>query len=232
MNQQQKPLQPAAVVSGVPLQEQFAQALKVQDKSDRTVKAYVDAMKMFIDFCKIPPLRATIIHIRAFLYYLIHEKRYAPRTYNQIMYGVKAFYEIFLPDVPLVSACIRRKTDKPIIMILDSEEIQAMIECTDNLKHRALIEVLYGSGIRVSECAKLTVSDIDRKNMLLKVNGKGGYERLTILAHNTLRTLEQYYTQVKPQNFLFEGYHHKQITTHMIEIAVRNAAKRVGIKKK
>lgn len=52
----------------LPLREQFRQALKVRDLSDRTVQAYIAAMAQFADFCPVPPLRADLNHIRAFLY--------------------------------------------------------------------------------------------------------------------------------------------------------------------
>ena len=217
----------------VRLSEEFAQALKLQDKSGRTVKTYVNAVAAFVKFHnRMNPLQATANHIRAFLFYLREEKGYAPRTYNQFFYGLKAFFEIFLPEVPLMDSFCRMRTKHANITIITRHEFEAMIRHTTNLKHRALLEVLYGTGIRVSECAKITFADIDRKQMLLRVVGKGDKQRFVTLPKRTLKTLETYYRACKPQRYLFEGRGEKHLTTTMIEHAIRKAAHLAGITKK
>ena len=218
--------------SYVPLGKQFSQAMEVQGKATKTIEHYVNAMKNFSEFIDVPPLQATMNHIRAFLYHLLRERKYAPRTYNQYMYGIIAFYEIFKPDVPIRTICCRHKTDRRMITVLDRSEIDMMVEATNNIKHKALIHVIYGSGIRVNECVQLTFPDIERKSMLLKIHGKGGNERYTIFSHLALSTIVEYYKKSKPSTYLFEGRNNKPLTTHMVEIAVSNAASKAGIKKK
>jgi len=214
------------------LSERFAIALKVQGKSERTVKAYVEAMRGFVSFMDgRNPLRATLNDIRAYLYHIRFERGYAPRTYNQIMYGIRAFYEVFLPEIPILDVCKRHSTSRRLVNVVDRTEVGRMLAATDNLKHRAFIELLYGSGVRVGECAALRFTDVDRENMLLRVEGKGGVERLTILAHTSIETLVQYYHAFKPSQWLFEGRTGNHLTTAMIEYAVRSAAKRAGIDK-
>jgi site-specific recombinase XerD len=217
----------------VRLRDRFAMALKVQGKSDRTVKAYVDAMLRFCTFhCGIHPLTVTVTHVRAFLYHIRFELGLAPRSYNQIMYGVRAFYDIFAPDTPICDVCMRHRTDSREIMVVDGHEVARMLRHTDNIKHRAFIELLYGSGIRVGECAGLRFGDIDRVNHLLHVRGKGEKDRFTILADSAGNTLVDYYRACKPTAWLFEGREGRRISTAMIEYAVRTAAQRAGIKKK
>ena len=215
------------------LRDEFAKALKLQDKSERTVKTYVNAVVAFARFHnKLNPLLATVNHIRAFLFHLKEEKGYAARTYNQFFYGLKAFFEIFLPDVPLMQSFCRMRTRAANITIISRHEFEDMIRHTTNLKHRALLEVLYGTGIRVKECAEITFADIDRKQMLLRVMGKGNKQRFTHLPNRTLKTLETYYREYKPKTYMFEGHNAKPLTTTMIEYAVRQAAQKADIKKK
>ena len=126
----------------------------------------------------------------------------------------------------------RHKTNKHLVEVLTRHEIKLLLSHTDNLKHRAIIETLYSSGIRVSECVALKFSDLDRKEMLIHVrNAKGGKDRFTILSPCCLKTLEQYYRVLKPKQWLFEGHGDKQLSAHMAETSVSNAAKRAGIKK-
>jgi len=216
----------------IPLREQFAQALKVQGKKEMTIERYLEVMRKFSAFIDVPPLRARINHIRAFLFHLLREKNYAPRTYNVHMYAIVSFYKIFKPDVPIETICCRHKTDRRVVDVLDRTEIDDMIHVTRNIKHRALIQVLYGSGVRVSECCKIKFEDIDRKSMLLKVHGKGDKERFTIISKKALVTLAEYYREFKPDSCLFEGRNKNPLTISMVDIAIRNAAKKAGIKKK
>lgn len=217
----------------VRLSEEFAKALKLQDKSARTIKTYVNAVSSFVLFHnRMNPLQATVNHIRAFLFHLKEEKGYAARTYNQFYYGLKAFFEIFLPDVPMMDSFCRMRTKACNITIITRHEFEDMVRHTTNLKHQALLEVLYGTGIRVSECAKITFADIDRKQMVLRVVGKGDKQRFVTLPKRTLKTLETYYRTHKPKRYMFEGRDEKPLTTTMIEHAIRLAAEKAGIKKK
>ena len=64
------------------------------------------------------------------------ERHYAPRSYNQIYYGLRAFFEVFLPDVPLMINFRRHKTHKHNVEILTRTEIERMLRHTENIKHR------------------------------------------------------------------------------------------------
>ncbi len=215
------------------LRDEFAKALKLQDKAECTIKTYVNAVIAFVMFHnKFNPLHATVNNVRAFLFHLKEEKGYAARTYNQFFYGLKAFFEIFLPDVPLMQSFCRMRTKACNITIISRHEFEAMIRHTTNLKHQALMEVLYGTGVRVKECSKITFADIDRNQMLLRVMGKGDKQRFTLLPNRTLKTLETYYREYKPKTYMFEGRDNKPLTTTMIEYAIRQAAKKANVKKK
>jgi integrase/recombinase XerD len=126
----------------------------------------------------------------------------------------------------------RHKVNDNDITVLSRYEIDKIISVADNIKHRAIIELLYSSGLRVSECAALKFTDLDRNQMLIHVRGKGDKPRSTILSKRCLETLTIYYRQCRPINSLFEGHHQKPISTHMIEIAVKSAAAKAGVTKK
>jgi site-specific recombinase XerD len=145
---------------------------------------------------------------------------------------LRAFFSVFLPDVPLMIHFRRHKTDKHAVEILTRDEIERMLRHTENLKHRAIIEVLYSTGMRISECVAITFPNIDRKEMLIRVIGKGNKLRYVTLSPRCLSTLEKYFIAEKPVRFLFEGHGNKPLSPHMAEIAVSNAAKRAGITKK
>lgn len=126
----------------------------------------------------------------------------------------------------------RRRTNKHAVDILTRTEIERMLRHTENIKHRAIIELLYSSGIRISECVSLVFADIDRKEMLIRVTGKGDKSRHVTLSSRCLATLEAYVRTEKPKRFLFEGHGGQALSAHMAEVAVSSAASRAGITKK
>ena len=89
---------------------------------------------------------------------------------------------------------------------MSTEEIKAMIDSVQNLKHRTIIMLLYSTGMRVSEISGLRITDIDSKSMRIKVaGGKGMKDRFTILSHQVLLELRAYYLIYKPKEYLFNG---------------------------
>jgi len=209
--------------------EQFSQALRVQGKAKKTAKIYSDAVIAFHDFAQVHPLFATANDIRAFLYYLLREKKYAPRTFNQNLYGLKAFYGTYMPEIPIMAEFRRHKTNRRLVTVLSEGQVADMLEVCDNIKHQVMIALLYGTGIRVGECAGLTIVDFDKNEMLLHVVGKGEKDRYVMLPGSLLPILRQYYLKYRPKEYLFEGRYQHAISPTMIEHAVRETARRAGI---
>jgi len=217
------------------LRTEFIKQLTVQEKAQRTIAIYVKAILEFITFSKVhSPLKATITDIRAFLFHLKEERSYAARTYNQFFYGLKAFYDIFIPDANIMGSFCRLKTKYCNIQIITRHEFEEMLHYTPTLKHKAMLMLFYGSGIRLSECMMLKLSDINRDEMRLRVLGKGDKQRYTILSHRCLEVLEHYYrtAKKKPVSYIFEGRNRKPMSRRIFEHAVSTAASRAGIKKK
>ena len=90
--------------------------------------------------------------------------------------------------------------------VLKVEQIQTLLDSTTNIKHKAIIAMLYGTGLRLGELRFLKMGDINRSNLDLKVvSGKGNKDRLTILPQSVLVLLEDYYRLHRPITYLFEG---------------------------
>ena len=102
-----------------------------------------------------------------------------------------------------------------------------------NLKHRAILTVIYSAGLRIGEARMLKVADIDSKRMLIKINqGKGNKDRYTILARQTLMLLRQYYRAYQPQDWLFPGVPSTNpISDRTIGLVFKKACEKSGIKK-
>jgi integrase len=85
--------------------------------------------------------------------------------------------------------------------ILTKDQVQAIFNAADNLKHKCILMTIYGSGLRLSEISSLKISDIDSKNMRIFINqGKGKKDRYALLSQSNLEILREYWKQYKPNS--------------------------------
>jgi integrase/recombinase XerD len=127
---------------------------------------------------------------------------------------------------------VRRKLPK----ILSREEVARLIDASSGLCERTLLMVLYGTGMRRSEVARLKIADIDSQRMVIHVvNGKGGKDRDLPLSPALLETLRAYWRWLKPRIYLFPSRMHRAseqpITDKIVWRACSEEARRAGIRK-
>jgi integrase/recombinase XerD len=153
---------------------------------------------------------------------------------NQAISAVKFLYRHVLrrPEVlDHLPRPVRRKKRLPAV--LSRAEVQRLFEAVDNLKHRAILLVIYAGGLRVSEAARLKVSDVDgkRKQVFIR-SGKGGKDRYTVIGEPALEALRAYWRVYRPRDWLFPGARpDKHISSRAIEKAFRRAREKAGIQK-
>jgi len=116
------------------------------------------------------------------------------------------FFKHVLPTPYVIPSELYPRKEFRLPDILSVEQIVVLYDKIPNIKHKAIIGMLYGTGIRLGELRYLRMADIDRKNFQLKIlSGKGNKDRFTILPKNILPDLEVYYRQYRPKVYLFEG---------------------------
>lgn len=203
-------LTPAVVAAPAPtrLREPFIDWLELKGYRPPTIKSYVHVVKHFANFITCPPARMTRQHVHDFLLYLKRDKKLEPRTINLHYYGIKSFVDFLLPDAgdALMGGFCRMREPHKQPRILSREEVERLVNAAANLKRKALISLMYSSGIRLSECVNITLKDIHRDRKVIFIRqGKGGRDRYATLSDRTLHILEEYYRLYKPLTFIFEG---------------------------
>ncbi|WP_223256137.1 tyrosine-type recombinase/integrase [Flavobacterium laiguense] len=117
--------------------------------------------------------------------------------------------------------------------ILSQEQVIHLLESIKNPKHKLVIGLFYGTGMRLGELCGLKMECIDRKNFQIKIEGgKGNKDRFTLLPKHLLPEMEAYYRHYRPKIYLFEG--HKLGLPHnerSIQDAVRKAMKDSGLER-
>ncbi|MDO4539296.1 MAG: site-specific integrase [Coriobacteriales bacterium] len=202
--------------------------IELRNYSDATRASYMRSCERYLEFLGDRSLEETgEAEVRAYSQYLRCVRGLAPRTVNTYLAAVVFMYEVGLDrtlnrkQIPYM----RRPKDMP--KIFSRDEVAAILAATDNVRHRALISLGYGSGLRASEACALRARDVESSSMRLLVeNGKGGKDRYTLLSASTLSLLREYWEVWRPRHeegWLFLGPYGR---THICTQAARDALAR------
>ena len=133
-------------------------------------------------------------------------KKRAIRTLDVAYAALKFLYNTVLEKPWELIPVPRVKTEQKLPVVLSIEEINKLFSVIENIKHKALLSIVYSAGLRATEAAQLKVTDIDSKRMQIRIeNSKGAKDRYTILSEKTLYILREYWRIYKPQHWLFPG---------------------------
>ena len=223
-----------------------------QSLSDNTINAYCHDIELFREFCeekKSSPSITEISHhdIEDFLAQL-YDLGIAASSQARILSGLKSFYRYLLqekicesdPTLLVNTPSIGRH----IPDVLSYEEIVSMIDCIDlsqqfGHRNKAIIEIMYGCGLRVSEVVSLNISDIYVNDEFVRIIGKGDKERLVPIGKKTLREVmlyvksERLHQDIKPKfsDKVFINARGTSLTRQSVFLLVKSLAEKAGIKK-
>ena len=172
--------------------------------------------------------------LKTYLLYLMKERHLSEGTFRFYVAALKFLYRTTLKrDWVVEKIRYPRAPKRKLPVVLDLSEVQSLFAVTKNLKHKAILMLTYSSGLRVSETARLKLTDIDSKRMMVRITqGKGGKDRYSILSQTALEQLRYYWHKYRPREWLFEGAKKDEpITTHSIQLMFYAARKRAGITK-
>lgn len=117
--------------------------------------------------------------------------------------------------------------------LLTRQEVRALLASPSNVKHRALLQLCYGCGLRVSELVSVKVSHIDGERHLLRVEqGKGAKDRAVVVSATLLQALRDYWQHYRPRRYLFAGREeHERLSLSSAQRVFVAAKRQVGIEK-
>lgn len=149
--------------------EQILQRMKedilLRGLSKNTLESYTLNARIFLEYCNRPAEQLDEYDIRNFLWYLIKEKKAAPTTVNTYSAAIRFLFAVTFNRTLNYLQIPRQKKRRTLPEVLTREEVFSIIESCKNIKHKAMLMVVYSSGLRVSEAAALKIQHIDSKNM-------------------------------------------------------------------
>jgi len=181
------------------LLDQVRDAIRLKHYSIRTEKAYVSWIKRYILFhTKRHPNEMGSAEIEAFLTYLAVDQHVAASTQNQALSALLFLYrEVLRKELDLSINSVRAKKPKRLPTVLTKEEVRKVIGHLSGT-HRLMVSLLYGSGLRLMECVRLRVKDIDfAQRQIIVRDGKGMEDRVTMLPESLIAPLQEHLQRVK-----------------------------------
>ncbi|NSW92908.1 MAG: site-specific integrase [Firmicutes bacterium] len=206
--------------------------MELRGYSPHTQKHYLSHVRLLEKYSGKPPDQISPDEIKQYLHYRINKGI----SYSNINISCNAFKVMFnsvLSRGWSDDVIVRPRKQKKLPYVLSRDEIMSIIKHVHNFKHKTILLTIYSSGLRISEALRLTVSDIDSSNMLLRVRcGKGGKDRFTVLGEENLKLLREYWKLYKPDDLLFPGMiKGKPVAARNIQQVFKTAKEKAGISK-
>ena len=232
--------------------KEFKTYLKIERSlSSNTIDSYLRDVKKLARFAiekKINQLNISKSDIKDFITE-INKEGISARTQSRIISGIKAFYKyLILEDYLKVNPTELIESPKIGMKLPDTlsiSEIDSLISAIDlshpqGERNRAILEVLYSCGLRVSELTNLKLSNIRFKEGYVKVVGKGNKERFTPIGNSAIKYLNIYLNEIRnhqnikkgSENIVFLNRRGNKLTRVMIFTIIKELAKKIGLKKK
>jgi len=214
--------------------KKYQNILTLKAYSQNTIRTYsIEFAQLLYILKDFPVQELSATRLQSYFLYCHKELNLSENQIHSRMNAIKFYYEQVLHREKMFFDIPRPK--KPLLLpkSLNMDEIKRLFEVTENIKHRLLLQLCYGMGLRVSEIINLKISDIDSKEMIVRIErGKGKKDRNVNLPKIILDDLRKYYLEYRPKDFLFEGKQGAQYNIRSAQIAFKEAMKKANIHKK
>jgi integrase/recombinase XerD len=216
-----------------PLRQRMLEDLQIRNYSPTTVRIYLHSVAEFAHYFRKPPDQLGPEHIRQYQLFLMKEKQVSLPSYIQMVCALRFFFTHTLNQKIAIERIPFPRRERKLPMILSQEEVKALLEAPRTLRHRALLAVLYGCGVRVAEVTHLKVTDIDARRQVLWVRqGKGRKDRQTLLSPKLLELLRIYWRAERPTEWLFPGANPtRPVSPKAVFLACQKAGRKAGLSK-
>jgi len=217
-----------------PLVEQVVYEMQLRNYSVCTIESYSKLLTKVEKNLELPLDKIGVEQFKSYLHQRIMQDEVSTSMVNQLISAYKILQVDVLKRDWQTITLKRPRREKKLPVVLSVEEVQRMILSTKNLKHRALIMLVYSAGLRRQEAQMIKAADIDSSRMQVRVvQGKGKKDRYTILSTKALEMLRQYYKMERPSKYLFESQGKKGqiLSDTTLNNIVKKSAAKAGIRK-
>lgn len=213
----------------------FENELNIIGYSQKTIETYLIYLNMFSEFIKKDLKEVNSDDVVNFLSHLKTKKNSGSATLNLVLSAIKHFYNVFLKQNILIDIKLPKKAKK-IPVVLTPKEIKDLVENTSNYRNKLIIEFMFSTGVRVSECVNMKITDLNFDEFTGNViAGKGNKDRIIILSKNWVAEYKKYIEERNKKiksEYLFCSDSGKALSVDTIQKFLKISASKAGISKK
>ncbi|MFZ1453809.1 MAG: tyrosine-type recombinase/integrase [Ferruginibacter sp.] len=210
--------------------------LKLKAYSASTIRTYLGEMKQLLGLLKdIPADDLETVHLKRYLLFCHEKLHLTENSLHSRMNAMKYYYEQVLGKEKFFWEIPRPKKQLQLPHFFNQDEITAILNSVDNVKHKTMLMLAYSSGLRVSEVVSIRTKNIDSSRMCILIKqAKGKKDRIVKLSPVLLIMLREYWGKYKParDGVLFEGqYAGEPYSTRSLQIVLAAAKQKAGVLK-
>ncbi len=209
--------------------EQLQRELNLRGYSGATLKNYTIAVRSFFRFVQGQPKSDMITYIKNYSLQMQFAKR-SPRGINLELAAIRFFCAHVLGVSVPTDIVPRHKEPRALPEIFTREEVAAILKGTSNAKHRLMIALGYGCGLRVAEAVNVCVMDFYSDFLMLRIRGKGQKDRIAPVDPGAAVLAKAIAQNKQPEDFVFDGQFSGNLTRRTAEKILWHACRRAGVR--
>lgn len=204
--------------------------MKIKNYSSKTVKAYLYGLREYFAFKGSNSIEFDQENIKDFLL-ACEQKQISPQSRNLFLSAIKFYYRDVTRN-PQKIEIQSAKRPKSLPVVLSRNEIGKILESLKNAKHKLLISLAYGAGLRVSEVIDLKVQDLDFEELTVHIRqAKGQKDRISVMPKSLVDDLKNLVAGKAINDFVFASERSGKLTTRTAQKVFENALRQSGVKK-
>ena len=204
--------------------------LKIRNYSPKTIKSYLYGLKKYFAFKNQDFEYLDTDNVKDFLL-VAQNKNISAQTRNLYLSAIKFFYRNIIKVNKKIEIQLAKK-NKSLPVVLTNNEIGNILKITINAKHRLLLSLAYGAGLRVSEAVNIKVKDIELAELTIHIKqAKGKKDRITLFPEKLVADMKNLLANKDKNDSVFSSERGGKLTTRTAQKVFENSLKKSGIKK-
>lgn len=212
---------------------EFRKWMEQHRYSEQTIRNYLNHLSQFFVYLRDVNIKeVTAEDVIRFNHDVIIRQKLSV-SYQRVVTGaIKLFYSHFFDHKMDIDRLDRPFREKTLPIVLSKGEVERILKAAGNIKHRAMLSLMYSCGLRRGELLSLKINDLDKdRNLIRIIQGKGRKDRYVPYSEKLKGILREYYAAWKPREYLFEGQDGGKYSERSIALVLEHAIKRSGVRK-
>ncbi|MGB3850889.1 MAG: tyrosine-type recombinase/integrase [Tunicatimonas sp.] len=212
----------------------FQRLMAIKRYSSATIKTYVGLLTVFQKFIGPTPIHEldSPALLNGVLRFVEH-KQYTYSSHKQLISAIALYLKEIYRRAVDFGPVYPTQRPQPLPDILSVQEVKAILSANHNLKHQAMLTLIYALGLRSGELIQLKIKDIDSQRKVVHLKGaKGKKDRLLPLSDRLRDLLRTYYIKYQPKEYLFNGQNHATYSPQSLRKVFKAACQKAAIRKK